>query len=101
MMGHITKIKAIDTTSAIWDYSLGDLNNCVLNWHIDVIATIRTLSIKAINLFIIQADQLYGPITIQCVNSRIAKKIPWTDFLLNNANWEHVKDAMDILADSN
>ncbi|KAG6914572.1 hypothetical protein DXG01_016564 [Tephrocybe rancida] len=101
VMGHITKIKAIDTTSTIWDYSPSDLNNRVLDGRIDVIATIRTLSIKAINLFVVQADQLYGPIMTQHINGRITKKIPWTDFSLNNANWEHVKDAMDILADSN
>ncbi|KAG6815508.1 hypothetical protein H0H87_001104, partial [Tephrocybe sp. NHM501043] len=46
VMDHITKIKAIKTTSAIWDYSPGDDTNCVLDSRLDVIATICTLSIK-------------------------------------------------------
>ncbi|KAG6905528.1 hypothetical protein DXG01_002232 [Tephrocybe rancida] len=101
VMDHVMKIKAIDTTSAIWDYSPGDNTNCVLNSLIDVIAMIRTLSIKAINLFVMHADQLYGPITMHHTNRKIMKKIPWTDFALNNTNWVCVRDAKDILADSN
>ncbi|KAG6904650.1 hypothetical protein DXG01_008378, partial [Tephrocybe rancida] len=135
VMGHITKIKAIDTTSAIWDYSPGDDVNRVLDGCIDVIATIRTLAIKlecgfqttlkltlhnntrwgsafnmleralklrsAINLFVVHADQLYGPITTQQTNGHITKKIPWTDFSLNDADWALVEDAKAMLADSN
>ncbi|KAG6904864.1 hypothetical protein DXG01_006651, partial [Tephrocybe rancida] len=150
VMGHITKIKAIDTTSAIWDYSPGDHENRVLNGWLDVITTIQTLSIKlqssgqciqyfkglqvecgmenplkltlhnntrwgsafsmlervltlraAINLFVVQADQLYGPITTQQTNGRVTRKIPCTDFALNNADWKRVEEAKTIIADLN
>ncbi|KAG6817173.1 hypothetical protein H0H87_011872 [Tephrocybe sp. NHM501043] len=160
VMDHITKIKAIKTTSAIWDYSPGDNANCVLDGHLDVITMICTLSIKlqssgqqiqyfeslqiecgiakplklilrnnmqwgsvfkmlertsllqavcrplantkqAINLFVVQADQLYGPIKMQQVDGHVTKKIPWTDFALNNVDWGQVKDAKAILADAN
>ena len=46
VMSHITKIAVIETTNAIWEYDPTDPNNCVLNGRLDVIAVIRTLTIK-------------------------------------------------------
>ncbi|KAF5374133.1 hypothetical protein D9615_008888 [Tricholomella constricta] len=46
VMSHITKIAAVETTSAIWDYDPSDSDNTVLGGSLDVIAAIRTLAIK-------------------------------------------------------
>ncbi|KAG6906426.1 hypothetical protein DXG01_014018 [Tephrocybe rancida] len=56
---------------------------------------------KAINLFVIQADQLYGPIMTQRTNGRVTKKIPWTDFILNDSDWKRVEEAKTIMMDLN
>ncbi|KAG6914815.1 hypothetical protein DXG01_015163, partial [Tephrocybe rancida] len=85
------EIKVIYTTSAIWDYSSGDVENRVLDGQLDVIATLCTLSIKTINLFIVHADQLYGPITMQHTN----------DFILNDGDWKWVEEAKTIIMDLN
>ena len=45
-MSHITKLAAIETTAAIWEYDPSEPNNRVLGGGLDVIATIRTLAIK-------------------------------------------------------
>jgi hypothetical protein len=45
-MAHITKIAAVSTTSAIWEYDPELDNNRVLTDAIDVIAAIRTVAIK-------------------------------------------------------
>jgi hypothetical protein len=45
-MSHITKIAVVETTNAIWEYDPSDLGNRVLNGRLDVIAVIRTLTIK-------------------------------------------------------
>jgi hypothetical protein len=46
MMSHITKIAAIETTTAIWEYDPSLLNNRVLGESLDVISAIRTVAIK-------------------------------------------------------
>jgi hypothetical protein len=46
VMAHITKIAAVETTTAIWEYDPSLPTNRVLNGSLDVIAAIRTLAIK-------------------------------------------------------
>ena len=46
VMTHITKIAAVETTMAIWEYDPNLPDNRVLNGSLDVIAAIRTLAIK-------------------------------------------------------
>ena len=45
-MSHITKLAAIETTSAIWEYDPSKPDNHVSGGGLDVIAMIRTLAIK-------------------------------------------------------
>ncbi|RDB17317.1 hypothetical protein Hypma_001667 [Hypsizygus marmoreus] len=49
VMGHITKIAAVQMTTAIWEYDPTDLDNRVLGGSVDVVVAIRTLSIKDSN----------------------------------------------------
>jgi len=46
VMGHITKIAAVENTTAIWEYDPTRSDNRVLGGSLDVIAAIRTLAIK-------------------------------------------------------
>ncbi|KAF5378162.1 hypothetical protein D9615_007596 [Tricholomella constricta] len=46
VMGHITKLAAVETATAIWEYDLSELNR-VLGGSLDTIAAIRMLAIKA------------------------------------------------------
>jgi hypothetical protein len=46
MMAHITKIAAVETTTAIWDYNPSLDDHQVLGGSLNVIAIIRTLAIK-------------------------------------------------------
>lgn len=46
VMGHITKIAAVENTTAIWEYDPTRADNRVLGGSLDVIAAIRTLTIK-------------------------------------------------------
>jgi hypothetical protein len=46
VMTHITKIAAVETATAIWEYDPSLPDNRVLNGSLDVIAAIRTLAIK-------------------------------------------------------
>lgn len=45
-MGHITKMAAKETSTAIWEYDPSLPDNRVLNGTLDVIAAIRTLAAK-------------------------------------------------------
>jgi hypothetical protein len=45
-MGHITKIAAVETSTAIWEFDPSLADNRVLGGSLDVIAAIRTLAIK-------------------------------------------------------
>jgi hypothetical protein len=45
-MSHITKIAAVETSTAIWEYDPSLANNRVLGGSLDVIAAIRTVAIK-------------------------------------------------------
>lgn len=49
IMDHITKIAAVETATAIWEYNPSLPDNHVLNGSLDVIAAIRTLAIKVCN----------------------------------------------------
>lgn len=46
IMSHITKIAAVETTTAIWEYDPDLPNNRILKGSLDVIAAIRTVAIK-------------------------------------------------------
>lgn len=46
VMGHITKIAAVENATAIWEYDPDLLNNRVLGGSLDVIAAVRTIAIK-------------------------------------------------------
>jgi len=46
IMGHITKIAAVENATAIWEYDPGLPDNRVLGGSLDVIASIRTTAIK-------------------------------------------------------
>jgi hypothetical protein len=46
VMSHITKIAAVETSTAIWEYDPSLPDNRVLNGSLDVIAAIRTIAIK-------------------------------------------------------
>ena len=45
-MDHITKLAAVETTTAIWEYDPSLPNNHVLNGSLDVIEAIQMLAIK-------------------------------------------------------
>jgi len=45
-MDRITKIAAVETTTAIWEYDPSLPDNRVLNGLLDVVAAVRTLAIK-------------------------------------------------------
>ena len=51
MMGHITKIAAVENATAIWEYDPNLYNNRVLGGSLDVIAAVRTIAIKVSFLF--------------------------------------------------
>ena len=46
VMGHITKIAAVENTTAIWEYDPTRSDNRVLGSLLDIIAAICTLTIK-------------------------------------------------------
>jgi hypothetical protein len=46
VMSHITKIAAVETATAIWEYDPSLADNRVLGGSLDVISAIRTLAIK-------------------------------------------------------
>ncbi|KAF8869823.1 hypothetical protein BD779DRAFT_1456446 [Infundibulicybe gibba] len=56
---------------------------------------------KAISLFLLTADQLFGPITTLRHDGRIIKHIPWSAFNLSEYDWARVLDAREILRNSN
>ncbi|KAF8469357.1 hypothetical protein DFH94DRAFT_795794 [Russula ochroleuca] len=117
VMGHITKIAAVENATAIWEYDLDLPNNCLLGGSLDVIAAVCTIAIKIqasgqhieyfeklqLNCKVdvplriplhsnVRWDALYGPITTVCRNGQTVKKIPWNAFQLTDADWERVKD---------
>jgi|SRR6266540_7410876 len=52
VMKHITKITAVETATAIWEYDPTSTNNCVLGGSLNVVTAIRTLAIKVSNRFL-------------------------------------------------
>jgi hypothetical protein len=73
-MSHITKLTVIKTTNAIWVYNPSDDDNPVLGGGLDMITTIRTLSIKVCSihlaLFSVNSMDLIDP-SFRSVNSEI------------------------------
>ena len=61
VMGHITKIAAVENSTAIWEYDPTQRNNRVLGGSLDVIAAIRTLVIKVRALFRLSITQTLIP----------------------------------------
>jgi hypothetical protein len=53
VMGHITKIAAVENATAIWEYDPDLYNNRVLGGSLDVIAAVRTIAIKVSFLFFV------------------------------------------------
>ena len=45
-MAHITKIAAVETASAIWEYDPNLASNRMLGGNLDVIAAVCTIAIK-------------------------------------------------------
>ncbi|OJT06528.1 Zinc finger BED domain-containing protein RICESLEEPER 2 [Trametes pubescens] len=56
---------------------------------------------EAIDSFVATADAKFGPITIIRKDGKIAKKIPWSAFRLEDSDWKRVSLCTDILADAN
>lgn len=54
---------------------------------------------QAINRFILNADDRFGPITVIRVNGKITKKIRWGAFQLTEEEWARVLDCKIILED--
>jgi hypothetical protein len=50
-MSHITKLAAVETATAIWEYDPSLPGNRVLGGALDVISAIRTLAIKVQSIF--------------------------------------------------
>jgi hypothetical protein len=73
-MSHITKLAVIETTNVIWEYDPSDNDNRVLGGGLNVIVTIRTLSIKVCSihlaLFSVNSMDLIDP-SFRSVNSEI------------------------------
>jgi len=53
VMGHITKIAAVENATTIWEYDPDLYDNHVLGGSLDVIAAVRTIAIKVCFLFFI------------------------------------------------
>ena len=58
VMGHITKIAAVENAAAIWEYDPTREDNRVLGGSLNVIAAIRTLAIKVIVVLSISMQAL-------------------------------------------
>ena len=52
LMAHITKIAAVETSMAIWEYDPTLPDNRILNGSLDVIAAIWTIAIKVCSFFL-------------------------------------------------
>jgi hypothetical protein len=52
VMGQITKMAAMETASAIWEYNPALPDNQVLSGSLDVIATLQTIAIKVSSCFL-------------------------------------------------
>lgn len=60
VMGHITKIAAVENSTAIWEYDPKLPDNRVLGGSLDVIAAIRTIAIKV---------RINTPLQAKCLTS--------------------------------
>lgn len=60
--------------------------------------TTRLGHCQAIDSFVATADAKFGPITIIRKDGKIAKKIPWSAFRLEDSDWKRVSLCTDILA---
>ncbi|RDB30472.1 hypothetical protein Hypma_007293 [Hypsizygus marmoreus] len=50
VMGHIMKIAAVETATAIWEYDPSLENNRVLNGSLDAVAALRTVAVKRLQI---------------------------------------------------
>ncbi|KAG5649809.1 hypothetical protein H0H81_001913 [Sphagnurus paluster] len=100
VMDEITRMGAIKTAAAIWEYNPSIPKNCLSGGSINVICNLWTLAVKAIKLFISSADEMFGPITIICKNGKIVKKILWLAFKFTDQDWKQVEEVHAILEDS-
>ena len=66
VMGHITKIAAVETTTAIWEYDSNLPGNRVLEGSLDVITAICTLAVKVSQLSMFLLIPLLFFQQIQC-----------------------------------
>lgn len=57
--------------------------------------------LQPLKLFVASANHRYGPIMTIRRNGKVAKYIPWSSFTFSDDDWERVKEASEILADSN
>jgi hypothetical protein len=60
--------------------------------------TTRSIKLKAINLFVNSADELYGPITTIRRESCIRERIRWSAFALKPSDWERVQDMRAVIS---
>jgi hypothetical protein len=82
-MAHITKIAAVETTTAIWEYNPSLSDNRVLNGSLDVITTIQTLAIKVcliFELYILIPSSLTTDSGIGSVNWSLWKASDWVRY---------------------
>jgi hypothetical protein len=70
-MDHVTKIAAVETTTAIWEYDPSLPDNRVLNGSLDVIAAIRTLAIKVRLPFLVSSSDFLPFEQVQSSGQRI------------------------------
>lgn len=70
-MDHITKIAAVETTTAIWEYDPSLPDNRVLNGSLDVIAAIRTLAIKVRLCYFVSSPDVLPFEQVQSSGQRI------------------------------
>jgi len=65
VMGHITKIAAVENATAIWEYDPTREDNRVLGGSLDVIAAIRTLAIKVSVGMVLEVSHLMQPFLLR------------------------------------
>ena len=71
VMSHITKVAAVETTAAIWEYDPSLPSNRIINGSLDVVAAIRTLAIKVNRIVLTTSSSANDDLQIQASNQRI------------------------------
>ncbi|KAF8222273.1 hypothetical protein L208DRAFT_1323642 [Tricholoma matsutake] len=88
VMTHITKIAAIENANAIWEYDLELPGNQVLGGSLDVVAAIRTLTVKIQSSG--QCIEYFQKLQLQCKIVTLLK-IP----LHGNTRWGSAHKMLD------